>query len=119
MNLDDNSYGRIPPETIEIVRQAAGSAGRIVGEIGERMPAAWSEFAFDTVLRGILADWVKNGTSTLYDADEDDLRQMLLAAVDIANEAVERQETIFRRVLEGLVQDWVENWNTEDDIEAA
>ena len=107
-------YGNVPADDIAAMREAVRVASLVVSRIPAIAPAAWRDYALQTVLDGILQDWVANGTTELGDGDSADLANLLRAAADIALEQdASVREPAFRSLLKAAMHDWVENWNEE------
>ena len=108
-------YGNVPPEDVESVERACALAQSLVGRLPASVPEDWREDAYETLLNGILNDWVLNGTTDLTDEDEEDLYHLMRVAVDTALRQPENyREAAFRIVLENVMHDWSQNWNAEE-----
>jgi hypothetical protein len=109
------SYGNVPPEDVEAIQNAA----RVAASVTRRLPASvsqdWREDAFETILNGILNDWVLNGTTDISEEDEEDLYQLAMVSVDTAlAQPEEFRESTFKIALENVMHDWAQNWNAEE-----
>lgn len=107
-------YGNVPDEDIEVMRNAARIATHVAGSLPADIPSSWQDIAYETLLSGILNDWVANGTSELDEEDEEDFANMVRACINIAREQeVRHRDVAFRVLLKGIMADWAENWNVE------
>jgi hypothetical protein len=108
------AYGNVPDEDIAVMRNAARIATHVAGSLPADIPSSWQDTVYETLLSGILNDWVANGTNELDEEDEEDLAQMVRACIDIAREQDNRyRDVAFRILLKGILADWAENWNVE------
>lgn len=108
-------YGNVSEEDV----QALGGAARIAAAVADSLPAhvppEWHELAYEQTLRGVLKDWVRNGTNELNDEDQGDLSSLIALAADTAlNQPAERRDLAFRVLAEYAMEDWVENWNLDE-----
>ena len=107
-------YGNVPPEDVAAVTNAARIAQSVAMNLPGLSPREWREAAYETVLDGILSDWVSNGTTELDADDEEDLANLLRLSADVAMSADESLRDItFQGILRHAMADWVENWNAE------
>ena len=65
-----STYGNVPADDIDAVRNAARVANLVTMNLPGLAPQDWRETAYETVLDGILTDWVANGTTELDANDE-------------------------------------------------
>jgi len=108
-------YGNVPEEDVSAIQNAARVAGLIIGRLPASAPSDWHEDAFESLLNGILNDWVLNGTTELADEDEEDLYQLTMVALDTALRQAEAfRAATFRATLENVMHDWAQNWNAEE-----
>ncbi len=109
------AYGNVPEEDVSAIQDAARIAATIVGRLPASVPSDWREDAFESLLNGILNDWVLNGTTELSGEDEEDLFQLTMVAVDTAlrQDGTFRSAT-FRATIENVMHDWAQNWNAEE-----
>ncbi len=108
------AYGNVPDDDIAAMRGAVRIASLVVAHLPAIAPAGWREYAYQTVLDGILQDWVTNGTTELDSGDEEDLSNLLRVSADIALEQdVAIREAAFHSLLKNALRDWVANWNEE------
>ena len=108
-------YGNVPDEDVQAIQDAIRVAGTIIGRLPASVPATWLEDGFETLLNGILNDWVLNGTTELSEQDVEDLYQLAMVAVDSALPLEDPfRDSTFRVTLENVMHDWAQNWNAED-----
>src|SRR5437868_15208563 len=109
-----STYGNVPADDIDAVRNAARVANLVTMNLPGLAPQDWRETAYETVLDGILTDWVANGTTELDANDEQDLSDLLRLSADTAlAQDPPLREAAFRTILTHAMHDWVENWNEE------
>lgn len=108
------TYGNVPDDDIAAMRGAVRVASAVASHMPAIAPADWREYAIQTVLDGVLQDWVANGTTELDSGDEEDLSNLLRVCADIALEQdVSTREVAFHSLLRNAMRDWVANWNEE------
>src|SRR6266852_6205009 len=111
-----SQYGNVPEEDVLAVRNAARVANAVTMSLPGLAPSEWREAAYETVLDGILTDWVANGTTEIDASDEEDLSNLLRMAADTAlMQDPSLRNTTFTTVLSHAMHDWVENWNSDEE----
>ena len=108
-------YGNVPSEDIITLQKAVQVATEVVDRLPSNLPDTWRKIAFEKVLKGILDDWVVNGTESLTPDDLEDLYNLTRVAVDTAEAApVMMAESAFSVLLQSAMSDWEANWNTDE-----
>ena len=108
-------YGNVPEEDVVAIQNAARVAAAVTGRLPASAAQGWRDDAYETLLNGILNDWVLNGTTDLTDEDEEDLYQLTMVAVDTALRQEESlRDATFSVTLENVMHDWAQNWNAEE-----
>ena len=111
-------YGNVPEDDIAALHTAAKMAGTVADGLPASLSTVWRDIAYETVLDGILRDWVQNGTNVLDHEDEADLHNLVSLTIDVALQQPEqRQDAAFRLLIRNAVSDWVDNWNGDDEVD--
>ncbi len=107
-------YGNVPLDDVNAMTSAVTSAHEIADL--PHTPANWRNLVYETVLDGILSDWVANGTTALSDADKEDIGNLVKVAIDISlSQSAELQDGTFQVLVKNAVKDWVANWNADEE----
>ena len=118
MTQPGRGFGRIPPETTELLqRTVATIRDRVATALPTTSPPDWRSGTMEMMLAVVLRDWRENGNTTgLLDSDINDLRNFISLAADLTGGQLNDDgRVIYLGVLKGLLEDWLANWNAEDD----
>ncbi len=111
-----SQYGNVTLEDVEAMGSAVDCAYQISALTPGGAPASWRSFVYETVLDGILNDWVENGTKTLAETDKEDIENLVRVCIAIAGKQdVGIQDVTFRVLVKNAMHDWVANWNADEE----
>lgn len=118
MNRLPARFGRIPPETSELLRHNIQLINeQVLRGLPTNADAKIRAYTVETVLEVVLRDWRENDNTTgLLDSDVEDLRNFVSLAASLAGGDINGQGVpVYQATLRGLLEDWLANWNSEGD----
>lgn len=119
--LRRSEFGRIPPETVELLQQHVATAQQAVKRLPQNSPPAFQAAAGQLVLDHVLRDWWENNNREgLSETDQADMGAFVALAWQQVAGIPSQPEAlaVFRAVLAALLGDWLNSWNADGNVGA-